>query len=265
MILRLRHAIACTYERPVASAGYQFRLRPRALGWQRVLSFVLAADPVPSRQRDGVDHFGNPTTRMFHDTPHARLEVAAEATVELVPRPAPTATVPWEQVADAVRNHAWAWREAEFAFPSPLVPPLPDARAFAAPSFPPGRPIAEAASCLARRSAERAGSCQELAHGMIAGLRSFGLPARYMTGYGVARPPGAEQVRAWVGCWLGPGAGWFDLDPGSGGVIGQAHVCLGWGRDAADCRPAGAVVRGSGLQALEVRVELEAAGVPVAE
>ena len=276
MILRLRHVLTCAYDPPVAHAAHLLHLRPRALAWQRVLAFTFAATPAPSRQHDGADHFGNPATWLFHDEPHARLETASEASVESLPRSMPAATPPWEQVADGVRNQAWAWREAEFMFPSPFVPPLPEARLFAASSFPPGRPIGEAVACLARRIgqefrvrpgaptvstplacvlAQREGMCQDLAHVMIAGLRGLGLAARCVSGYAVARPP-----HAWVGCWLGPGLGWLDLDPTNGRVIGEDCVCLAWGRDYGDVSPVRGVLLGGGTHELRVSLDLEPSG-----
>ena len=273
MILRLRHAMTCAYDPPAALAAHLLHLRPRALAWQRVSDFTLTASPAPSRQRDGADHFGNPVTWMFHDEPHARLEITAEARVESLPRPMPTVTPPWEQVADAARNQAWAWREAEFTFPSPFVPPLPEARLFAARSFPPGRPIREAAACLARRIgqefrvrpaaptgctplarvlAQREGACEDLAHVMIAGLRGLGLPARCVSGYAVMRP-----AHAWVGCWLGPGVGWLDLDPTNGRIMGENAVCVAWGRDYGDVSPMRGVLLGGGAHELSGSVVLE--------
>lgn len=289
MILRLRHATAYAYEQPVSLAAHLLHLRPRSLPWQRVRDFALAASPAPSRQRDGVDHFGNPVAWMFHDEPHAAFEIVAEAVVELLPRPLPPVTPPWEQVSDAVRNQAWAWREAEFAFASGMAPALVQAREYARPSFPPGRPVAEAACCLARRIgaefgyepgattvatplsrvfAQRAGVCQDFAHAMIAGLRGLGLPARYVSGYLLTRPPpgearlrGADQSHAWVGCWLGPGLGWLDLDPTNSQVAGLDYVCLGWGRDYGDVSPTRGVLLGGGVHTLRVSVDVEPAAV----
>ena len=273
MILRLRHVLTCAYDPPIALAAHLLRLRPRALAVQRVRGFALAATPGPARQREGVDHFGNPVTWLFHDEPHARLEIATEASIESLQRPLPAATPPWEQVADGARNQAWAWREAEFMFPSPLVPPLPEARLFAARSFPPGRLIGEAAACLARRIGQefrvqpgaltvstplarvlgqREGMCQDLAHVMIAGLRSLGLPARCVSGYVMTRPP-----HAWVGCWLGPGFGWLDLDPTNGRTIGQDCACVAWGRDYGDVSPIRGVLVGDGTCDLSVSVDLQ--------
>ena len=59
----------------------------------------------------------------------------------------------WDEVAQSLRYVARApFRpEVEFAMPSPYVPRLGVLREFAAPSLPPGRPLAEAALELMHR------------------------------------------------------------------------------------------------------------------
>jgi transglutaminase-like putative cysteine protease len=179
-----------------------------------------------------------------------------------------------------------AWRAAEFALGSPLAVPGRAARAYAAPSFPAGWPVLAGLLDLNARIARdfrfragvtsiatpveevlarREGVCQDFSHLMIAGLRALGLPARYVSGYVRTRPPpgqprrrGADQSHAWVGCWLGPGQRWVDLDPTSALVVQDEHVVLGWGRDFNDVSPVRGVVLGGGPRhALAVSVDLE--------
>ena len=58
------------------------------------------------------------------------------------------------------------------------------------------------------------GVCQDYAHVMISVLRSWGVPARYVSGY--LGPDGhlssTNESHAWVECWL-PGLGWSGFDP----------------------------------------------------
>jgi transglutaminase-like putative cysteine protease len=112
----------------------------------------------------------------------------------------------------------------------------------------------------------REGVCQDFTHLMISVLRSFGLPARYVSGYIRTRPSrgktqrlGADQSHAWVGAWLGPEHGWLDLDPTNGIVVQDEHVVLGWGRDFGDVTPLRGVILGGGEQVLSVEVELQEA------
>lgn len=283
MILRVRHVLTFEHDEPVARAASLLRLRPRSLAWQRIRRYALSADPAPTKLRDGVDHFGNPVAWAFHDAPHGRLEFASEVIVELLPRPAPQASPPWEQVAGAMRAEGWAWREAEFTFPSPFAPPLAEVRAFAAPSFPPRRPLCEAAACLARRVgrefrhvpgapgfqplarvlADQAGSGRDLAHVVIAGLRAHGVPARAITGY---VPAGDEaRLHGWVGCWLGPGLGWLDLDPVELDVPMDGRVSLGWGRDHGDVAAAQGILSWTSSLAAHSALRSKQMAVEIAE
>ncbi len=291
MIYRLRHVTRYAYGGPVDLAAHMLHLRPRPLpGAQRVLDAVIGAAPAAARWRDGTDHFGNPVTWLFLDTPHPEFEVTAEAVVEVgfPPPPDPDATLPWEAVVAAARGPA-GWAAAEFALDSPMAPAHAGAADFAAPSFPPGRPVLAAlldlnarirrdftfragvttvATPIAEVLARREGVCQDFTHLMIGALRGLGLPARYVSGYLRTRPPpgqprrrGADQSHAWVGSWLGPEHGWVDLDPTNALVVRDEHVVLGWGRDYADVSPVRGVVLGGGAaHSLSVSVDLEPAG-----
>ncbi len=163
----------------------------------------------------------------------------------------------------------------------------PEAAAYAAPSFPPRRPVLAAllelnarirrdftfragvtttATTIKEVLTRRQGVCQDFAHLMISALRGLGLPARYVSGYIRTRPPpggkrrlGADQSHAWVGCWLGPQHGWVDLDPTNDLVVKEEHVVLGWGRDFRDVTPLRGVLLGGSEHELSVRVELEPA------
>ena len=55
------------------------------------------------------------------------------------------------------------------------------------------------------------GVCQDFAHLMIGVLRSFGVPARYVSGY-IHRADQESQSHAWVEVWLPP-FGWVGIDP----------------------------------------------------
>lgn len=112
--------------------------------------------------------------------------------------------------------------------------------------------------------AQRAGVCQDFSHLMISGLRSLGIPARYVSGYIRTKPPpgqqrrrGADQSHAWVGVWLGPEHGWVDVDPTNNLIVHDEHVVLGWGRDYGDLSPVRGVILGGGKHTLSVSVDLE--------
>ena len=284
MIYRVLHRSEYEYADAVDLASHVLHLRPRSLPHQRVLSARIIADPAPARQSDATDHFGNTATWLFIDRPHDAFTVTAEALVEVrfPDPPAPADTPPWEAVA----AEATAAAAAEFLFDGPLATGTDAVRAYVAASFPPGRPVLEGlidlntrindefgfdpegttiATPVAQVLAQRAGVCQDFAHLMSAGLRSLGLPARYVSGYIRTRPPpgkprlaGADQSHAWVGCWIGR-QGWVDLDPTNAVVVREQHVVLGWGRDYADVSPTRGMILGGGKHSLDVSVDLEPA------
>ena len=290
MIYRVSHRTRYAYASPVDLGAHMLHLQPRTLAWQRVLRSTLAPAPVPAMLREGTDCFGNTVTWMFLDAPHPAFEVTLDATVEVTPPawPAPADTLPWEAVS--TRAHAGGaagYEAAEFLFDSPHAPAGAAVRAYAAPSFPPARPVLEAIIDLNTRIgqdfkfrggvttiettveqvlAQRAGVCQDFSHLMIAGLRAMGLPARYVSGYIRTRPPagqarrrGADQSHAWVASWLGPDHGWVDIDPTNDILIRDEHVVLGWGRDFSDVSPLYGIILGGGKHTLEVSVDLEPA------
>jgi transglutaminase-like putative cysteine protease len=286
---RVRHSTTYVYRSPVDLATHMVHLSPRAMAHQRILATTLAAEPAPVRSTEAVDHFGNRVTWMFLDLPHERFEVTMEAVVDVGFPPPPVAaeTPPWEEVAAAARAGGAAWQAAEYTFDSPMVAHEPAAGTYAAPSFPPGRPVLEGVRDLTSRIRRefafragvttistpvskvlqlRAGVCQDFTHLMIAGLRCLGLPARYVSGYIRTKPPpgqirrrGADQSHAWVGAWLGPEHGWVDFDPTNDLIVSDEHVVLGWGRDFGDVSPLRGVILGGGKHSLLVSVDLEAA------
>jgi transglutaminase-like putative cysteine protease len=287
MRYRVRHDTTYTYAQPVDLGRHMLHLTPRALGWQRVVSSRLVSEPEPTVLEEGLDHFGNTVTWMALDRPHAAFRLALEAVVE-VQAPFPPedgAARPWEAVVAAAQaGGAQGWEAAEFAFGSPLAPADEGAGAYAALSFPPGRSIlgglldltgrirrefafkpgvTTVSTPVSRVLAQRAGVCQDFTHLMIAGLRALGLPARYVSGYLRTRPPpgeaprqGADQSHAWVGCWLGPGLGWVDLDPTNDLVVRDEHVVLAWGRDYGDISPVRGIILGGGSHSVTVAVDL---------
>ncbi|MBN8892869.1 MAG: transglutaminase family protein [Rhodospirillales bacterium] len=287
MRYRVRHTTTYDYAEKVDLASHMLHLTPRSLAWQRVEAASIEAHPMPARVTEGIDHFGNPVRWMFLDRPHYRFEVTVEAVVEVAfpPPPEPGATPPWEQVAEAAeRGGPGAWQAAEFAFASPMAPADAGAGAYAAISFPPGRPVLAGLLDLTRRInaefafkpgettlhtpisqvlAQRAGVCQDFTHLMLAGLRALGLPGRYVSGYLRTRPPpgrealrGADQSHAWVGGWMGPALGWVDLDPTNNLVVASEHVVLAWGRDYGDISPIRGVILGGGAHSVDVGVDL---------
>ena len=287
MRYHLQHATTCAYSDPVSESRHLARLRPRDTPTQRVLSHDLLFDPQPVQHITRLDSFGNEVAWITIQRSHQQLKVVSRAEVETLPPPPESEVpdLPWDEVRLALaEDFTGVHLEAmPFLFPSPLAPTSADLAAWAEPSFPPGRPLGEAAVDLRGRLfrdftfdpeatnvstpvaevlKHKRGVCQDFAHLMIAGLRSLGLAARYVSGYLETLPPpgkaklvGADASHAWVSVYL-PGRGWLDLDPTNDCGTGERHITVAWGRDYTDVAPLRGVTLGGGEQTLTVAVDV---------
>ena len=105
------------------------------------------------------------------------------------------------------------------------------------------------------------GVCQDLAHIMIAALRSWGWCARYVSGYVYTNgdAPGrieAAAMHAWVEVYR-EGGGWFGVDPTHGGYADDRYVPVAVGRDYDDVRPIRGVIVGSARQEHAAQLVIE--------
>ena len=97
---------------------------------------------------------------------------------------------------------------------------------------------------------------------MLAGVRSMGLAARYVSGYIETLPPpgqerlvGADASHAWCSVFV-PEIGWVDFDPTNNLLPRDQHVTVAWGRDFADVTPLKGVFFSAGEHDLKVSVDV---------
>ena len=288
----ITHRTAYEYDSPVTVCHYLARLAPRPLPTQDCPWHELTIRPDPCERAVRTDYFGNNTVYFEINSSHHELEVISRSLVEVnsAPPPAPEDSQPWNAVRDACRADTYTLDTvaAEFVFASPLIQLSPLYAAYAAPSFPPKRPILEGVLDLNRRinkdfvfdstatdSAtpvseafqKRRGVCQDFAQIMIACLRSIGIPARYVSGYLETLPPpgrarliGADASHAWISVWCGSDLGWMDADPTNNILPSHRHITVAWGRDFSDVSPLRGVTTGAGHQRLTVEVDVEPDG-----
>ena len=294
MSYRVRHITEYMYSDAVSTSHHELHLRPRTTPGQMVRDEYLTVTPEPAVQRERIDWFGNFSTHLAIHARHTRLAVTSTFVVDVV-RAAPAEDGgSWESARDELRAGADPDTRAviEMALPSPRVAPTAAARAFAEPSFSPGRPLAEAARDLMHRIHQeftydpvatevatpvdevlsgRRGVCQDFAHVQLACLRALGLAARYVSGYlvthrdGSRRDPdpdsaapslvGADASHAWVSVRL-PGGDWLDLDPTNDVVPSDRHIIVAVGRDFGDVTPMRGVLLGGGRHELIVGVDV---------
>ena len=104
------------------------------------------------------------------------------------------------------------------------------------------------------------GVCQDYVHVMIAIARSWGIPARYVSGYLLVTGLAGEQAQgnathAWVECLL-PELGWVGFDPTNQSVSDERHVRIAVGRDYQDVSPTRGVYQRGGGTRLKVDVQV---------
>lgn len=297
MDLRITHETRYDYSPAVETAQHMAHLRPINTACQRLLRHRLDIFPSPAQCTETPDVYGNVRTFFSLQAPHTVLRVVATSEVATRPPAPASSTITWEAVRERYRYRAGApWDEAaEFIFASFHAPRHEAFAAYARASFPPGRPLIDAARDLMTRIhtdftyesqstevntpalealEQRRGVCQDFAHIMIAGLRAMGVPARYVSGYLLTQPPpgqprliGSDASHAWVSVYLPdlPGApdgrGWYDLDPTNDrsgwGSPGEDYVTLALGRDYSDISPMRGVIHGGARHTLSVAVTVQ--------
>ena len=291
MKLRVVHRTSYHYGEPVTTSHHEARLSPRDRESQRVLSHEVEVTPLPEARRRRFDYFGNRTISFSVSEPHRDLEVVARSLVELTELPPPPLhrSPAWELVRAQLRadRHRDALDAYAMSFDSPHVPAADELLRYALPSFPEDRPLLEAVRDLVGRihtefvydpSAteistpvlevlqERRGVCQDFAHVAIGCIRALGLPARYVSGYLLTRPPpgkpklvGADASHAWFATFV-PGQGWVDFDPTNDVIPSDEHVSVAFGRDFDDVTPIRGVILGGGQHELKVAVDVDPVG-----
>lgn len=299
MLLRVIHQTAYLYGDPVPLGHNQLRLTPRSFERQQTVSSVIEIKPKPQTRRSWTDAYGNEVTYFTLEEPHHQLSITLNAIIDVTAGHEPPKDYPlsWEQAAERLRVAPTDADLAatEFTFDSPFARRSEDVAAYAAPSFTPGRSLFDTVWDLTRRIfrefkyeagsttvstptsqtlKNRRGVCQDFAHLQIAALRSFGLAARYVSGYLVTKPPpgkvkltGADASHAWLSVYF-PDVGWLDFDPTNDRLAGLDHLTLAWGRDYGDVAPITGLFLGGGSGSLRVSVDVapaETANVDMAD
>ena len=291
MKYKVVHATQYLYSEPVTLCHNLAHLTPRESARQKCITCQLDIHPTPSIVQPWRDAFGNVVTYFSIEQSHRELSVVANSQVEslLAEIPPGTGRLPWNEVARQIASPQFR-REHDLTAlicHSSRLPPTDDIHAYAAPSFPPGRALFDAALALTERIyddfdydpvattistppteilARRRGVCQDFANLQIAGLRSLGLLARYVSGYLLTQPPpgkprlvGADASHAWVSVFF-PDWGWIDFDPTNRRLADSNYITLAWGRDYDDVSPVRGVFFGGGAHQMRVSVDVVPSG-----
>ena len=281
---RIEHTSRYRYAAAARDCVMALCLQPRETGRQRVLRFEIETAP-PSPVNSEVDCFGNERHVLNVHREHLSIDIFARSEVEV----APPASLP-ERLGDdawqALRGSVDPFADWDFMQPSALTQPSatldklvaelklrPDGDPLHATqrlcdalhdafAYRPGSTSTE--SSIEDILATRSGVCQDYAHVMIAIARSWGIPARYVSGYlhvageGGGPAPG-NATHAWVECRL-PGLGWVGFDPTNRELASARHIRIAVGRDYRDVAPAKGVRRGTANAELTVDVSVREVG-----
>lgn len=286
MIYHIRHVTKLTYASPVANARFNVRLVPRLWDGQIMRDHTLRMIPEPTINSTRTGPYWVNTRHIGFEQPIGNLEIASDFTIELPPIAPINDDEPIEQVrAGAVEERDLSERSpAPYLFASRIAV-MSDAIAqwgaqhlgksphiIASVShlmeaihseftYAPGKTTFDTAPDEA--FAARHGVCQDFTHVMITALRSFGLPAAYVSGYLRTLPPpgkeklvGADAMHAWVSVWCGKRIGWVGFDPTNNCLTREDHIPIGMGRDYADVSPLDGTFIGSAPQKMATAVDV---------
>jgi transglutaminase-like putative cysteine protease len=287
MKYHISHKTEYFYGEAVPLCHNVVRLRPRDTHRQTCSYYDLVVQPTPSTWRERTDFYGNHLTWFSLQEPHTFMSVTAVSEVDVISDLTQPTYLdrPWEQVvADvASRRDSVSLDARQFVFDSPYIARANALADYAKISFWPGRPLLQATTELTNRIYKefkylpgatsvgtpvldvlrtRQGVCQDFAHLQIGMLRSIGLPARYVSGYLVTRPPagkarlvGADASHAWLSVFLSD-YGWVDFDPTNGVSPTDQHITVAWARDYEDVGPVKGVIIGGKRHWLRVAVDV---------
>ncbi|MBW8814261.1 MAG: transglutaminase family protein [Caulobacterales bacterium] len=291
MLLEIRHVTQYQYAFPVRESVMEVWMQPQKSARQRLVSFELELDP-PAQIFSYADSFGNAVYHFDVPVPHDRLIITARSAVESqAPAPLPENLDLGEW--DRLRSEFLRGENFDFLHPHGFARETEALRAFIAEhdidslrrydpltavralnsaiyaSFGYEAGVTRADSPIDDVLKAKKGVCQDFAHLMIAICRSWGLPARYVSGYlftdrkhGDRSDP--DATHAWVEVFL-PSLRWIGFDPTNNTGAGERHITCAVGRDYSDVPPSRGVYKGEAESQLAVGVSVRKARAAITE
>lgn len=291
MLLEVRHVTQYHYAETVRESVMEVWMQPQKGIRQRLVSFELELDPA-AQLFSYADPFGNAVYHFDVPQPHDRLNIVARSAVETqAPLPLPDALDQgeWDRLrSDFVRGENFDFLTHHgFAIETPALrayvaqheldelrrrDPLTAVRRLSETiyaSFAYEAGVTHADSPIDQALEAGRGVCQDFAHIMIAICRSWGIPARYVSGYlftdrqaGDRSDP--DATHAWVEVFL-PSTRWIGLDPTNNVEAGERHIAAAVGRDYNDVPPSRGVYKGEAESQLAVGVSVRRARAALTE
>ena len=264
----------------------ELRMQPLTNENQTCTAFSLQLSP-SARIFEFIDQFDNTVQHFDIPGKHKQLEITTKSFVEVFEKPEPPESLPfnswktleedieaedfWEfllpsQFAQATKELFELKKEFEANEKDPLTL-LREINSFFKANFEYCPDATEVDSPIDIAIKQRSGVCQDFANIMIALVRSFEIPCRYVSGYlspgGETRDRSAEgATHAWAEAYL-PALGWVGFDPTNDVLAADRHIRVAVGRDYADVPPTRGVFRGEAGSVLGVLVTVSLADSPM--
>ena len=283
----IRHTTLFRYSAPVREGVMELRMQPRSEGPQALRSFQIATSP-RTQLYAYTDHLGNAVYHFNVLREHDEMRVDVQAAVEMAPFPVLPETLDgleWQRYNpyNLTADHFDFLEPSKFAKGSvdlslfvarhnlerPKSDPMTALRALNAAiyeAFDYEVGVTEVHSPIDHALAESRGVCQDFAHVMIAIARSWGIPARYVSGYLFHRREdkdrsGEDASHAWMEAWF-PSLGWVGFDPTNNMLAGGRHIRAAVGRDYADVPPTRGTFKGDAVSEMAIAVSVQTAMAP---
>ena len=253
----LHHVTRYVYDRAVELGPQVIRLRPAPHFRGRVLSYSLKVEPDHHLIQWQRDAFANYEAHLVFPEKTTEFKVTVDLKVEITPSNA------FDVILDPEAGH-YPFRyppqqQIELATCLTAAPAGPLLQAYVDNSVRSQVPTIDFLIGLNRKLYEdiryrvrrepgvqtpeqtlalQSGSCRDSSWLLVQLLRHLGFAARFVSGYLIQPPPGANaspmpagttsefaELHAWCEVFL-PGAGWVGLDPTSGLLTGEIHIPL---------------------------------------
>jgi len=285
-IYTIRHVTTYRYRQPVAFGEHRMMLRPRDDDDQTVLESEIVITPEPSQLSWTRDRFGNHVATAHFADRAAVLRF--ESSIRLDHAPAGFRA---EDIEGFARTYPFAIAAGDRPGLARFLAPLsahPVLIGWAA-GFLRADGSADTADLLVNmtrtikrrfrqvarhergiqdpvRTLELAsGCCRDVAVLMIAGLRSLGIPARFISGYLHLANDGDDRIgggntHAWVQAYI-PGPGWVDFDPSTGMTGNQNLVRVAVVQEPREALPLQGTWIGAASDHLAMKVAVKVAAV----
>jgi transglutaminase-like putative cysteine protease len=288
MFYSIRHVTRFRYSNPVRESVMELKMQPRSESYQALRNFQIATNP-RAELYAYTDHFGNAVYHFNVLREHSELRIDTSSVLEMKEIPAlPAAAdeLEWQRynTLNLGAEHYDLLGASTFARSSPelarfavvhgLETPTGDTLTalkrlntviYGAFDYEVG--VTQVHSPIEHPLEAGRGVCQDFAHIMIAIARSWGVPARYVSGYLYHRRQdknrsGDDATHAWVEAYL-PSFGWVGFDPTNNILASERHIRAAVGRDYADVPPTRGTFKGDAESELGVAVTVEPTSAPV--